>query len=216
MPARVTEHRLQAESSALMHMQETKYKSCRTATLITTEWPPIDGKMSTRFGDMWLTSCGMSHYMLNVLVCGVFLFGLAPVQATDETSSLTNTPYATAAVGNATKTIAFSSAVQHAASVSWELNQLTSKPALPIPTNITEYPEYEIVSKLAPAMPPVQAGVTFPEADSMIDDLIRFTNVSNTGSSLTGRTRRQGALRVMVVGDSMSQGKTLRLTVFES
>ncbi|OTA07314.1 hypothetical protein A9Z42_0082030 [Trichoderma parareesei] len=42
----------------------------------------------------------------------------------------------------------------------------------------------------------------------MIADLIASTNGSNPGLSLAGR-RRQSALRVMVVGDSMSQGRAV-------
>ena len=107
-----------------------------------------------------------------------------------------NTP-----ISNATTTIAFSSAVQIASSISRELTQLASIPAIPIPTDITNITGHAVVSRLAPAMPPIQAGINFPDADGMVADLISWTNISSTGNSLAGR---QAALRVMVVGDSIS------------
>jgi hypothetical protein len=75
---------------------------------------------------------------------------------------------------------------------------------IPIPANVTDIPEYQVVSKLAPALPVVQAGVELPSAESMIADLISSTNGSSTGTSLAGR---QSVLRVMIVGDSMTQGQ---------
>jgi hypothetical protein len=155
-------------------------------------------------------SCGSCRYLLGVLTCSFLLFNLAPVQAANTTLTSASTPSATTDTGNATNTIAFPSAVQLESSISWQLNQLSSKPALPMPTNITAIPEYEIVSILAPALPPIQAGVAFPDADGMIADLLTWTKVSSPGSSLAGRDRRQSALRVMVVGDSMSQGTMIR------
>lgn len=105
---------------------------------------------------------------------------------------------------NATKTIAFSSAVQLASSVQWQLDQLATIPAIPIPKNITALHAYQAVGKLAPALPVIQAGVELPSAESMISDLISWTNVTSTGESLAAR---QSALRVLVVGDSMTQGQ---------
>ena len=107
-------------------------------------------------------------------------------------------------ISDAATSIAFSSAVQIASFVSRELTQLASIPAIPIPTNVTDIAGYAVVSQLAPAMPPIQAGINFPDADEMVADLISWTNISNTGNSLAGR---QAALRVMFVGDSMSQGQ---------
>ncbi|PTB46522.1 hypothetical protein M441DRAFT_126012 [Trichoderma asperellum CBS 433.97] len=112
--------------------------------------------------------------------------------------------HADAIAPNATKTIAFSSAVQLASSVQWQLDQLATIPAIPIPKNITALPAYQAVSKLAPALPVIQAGVELPSAESMISDLISWTNATSTGESLAAR---QSALRVMIVGDSMTQGQ---------
>ncbi|RBR16058.1 hypothetical protein FVER53590_29604 [Fusarium verticillioides] len=106
--------------------------------------------------------------------------------------------------GDAPGNIAFSSAVHLASSISWSLHQLSTIPALPLPTNITAVPEYEIVSRLAPALPPIQVGVSFGEVDDMIAGMIAATNVSSPDKSIVGR---QSTLRVMVVGDSISQGR---------
>ena len=116
-------------------------------------------------GSAWRASCGSCHCLLDVLTCSLLLFIFAPVQAANTTLVLTSTPSATTKTGNVTNTIAFSSAVQLASSISWQLNQLASIPALLMPTNITATPGYEIVSRLAPALPPIQAGVAFPDAD---------------------------------------------------
>lgn len=151
----------------------------------------------------WRAAYGFCRCVLGFLTYIHFICYITPGQAAGTTSTVTNSPPTAANTGNAASTIPFSSAVQLASSVSWQLSQLASIPVLPIPTNITAFPEYEIVSKLAPALPPIQAGATFPEAEKMIADLIASTNGSNPGSSLAGR---QSVLRVMVVGDSMSQG----------
>ncbi|KAJ9502889.1 hypothetical protein H2202_002011 [Exophiala xenobiotica] len=104
---------------------------------------------------------------------------------------------------NATSTVAFSSAVRIASSISWQLQQLASIPAIPVPTNVTDIPEYAVVAQLAPAMPPIQAGVDLGDTDGMIADLISWTNISSPGTSLAGRA---SILKVMVVGDSITQG----------
>jgi hypothetical protein len=145
----------------------------------------------------------MSSNHLSVLSICITLFQfLSYVNAVNDTSVASgNSTF----VGNSTSTIAFSSAVQLAASVSIEVSQLATTPAVPLPTNITAIPEYAIVSKLVPGLPIVQDGVLIPDTEEMISQLIASTNSSNssTASSLTGR---QAGLRVMIVGDSMTQG----------
>ena len=105
---------------------------------------------------------------------------------------------------DATKIIEFPSAVQVASSVQWQLEQLATIPAIPIPANITALPDYQGVSKLAPALPVVQAGVELQSAESMISNLISWSNVSSTGCSPAGG---ESVLKVMIVGDSMTQGQ---------
>ncbi|KAK1250099.1 hypothetical protein MKX08_010102 [Trichoderma sp. CBMAI-0020] len=105
---------------------------------------------------------------------------------------------------NATKTIAFSSAVQLASSVQWQLDQIAATPAIPIPKNITALPAYQAVDRLAPALPVIQAGIKLPLAESTISDLMSWNNVSSTRDSLVAR---KSALRLLVVGDSITQGQ---------
>ncbi|KAH7409724.1 carbohydrate esterase family 3 protein [Cadophora sp. MPI-SDFR-AT-0126] len=124
-----------------------------------------------------------------------FLLFLASVRAASDASSTSTTP----------STIAFSSAVHLASSLAWEASQIVNRPVLPLPKNITAVPEYEAVSKIAPGLPPIQAGIVFPEAEDMIAKLVAMSN--GTGPSIQGRDRRQSGLRVMVVGDSMTHGQ---------
>lgn len=105
---------------------------------------------------------------------------------------------------NVGKTVHFSSAVQIEASLTVSLQQVSSPAAIPIPANVTNIPEYAAVTRLSPFLPIVQAGVDPPEAEDIITSLISSTNTSGTSKSLLGS---QGALRVMIVGDSMSQGR---------
>ncbi|KAF5254019.1 hypothetical protein FANTH_1201 [Fusarium anthophilum] len=131
--------------------------------------------------------------------CGLLRPGLVLGQEADTISYSPATSTA-----NAPSRIDFSSAVHLASSISWSLHQLSTIPALPLPTNISAVPEYEIVSRLAPALPPVQAGVSFGPVNDMIVGMIASTNVSSPGLSVVAR---QSTLRVMIVGDSMSQGR---------
>jgi hypothetical protein len=108
------------------------------------------------------------------------------------------------AVSSTTRTIAFSSAVAIEASVSRQLQQQTSVPAIPIPKNATDIPAYSAVGQLAFAGPPVHTGIGFPITEELVQDLISWTNISSTGSSLS---KRAGTLRVMIVGDSMTLGQ---------
>ncbi|KAH7182078.1 hypothetical protein DER46DRAFT_670422 [Fusarium sp. MPI-SDFR-AT-0072] len=133
------------------------------------------------------------------LSCGLLLSGLVSGQETDTISYSPATSTA-----NAPNSIEFSSAVLLASSISWSLHQLSTIPALPLPTNISAVPEYEIVSRLAPALPPIQAGVSFGPVNDMIADMIASTNVSSPDLSVVAC---QSTLRVMIVGDSMSQGR---------
>lgn len=132
---------------------------------------------------------------------GLLLSGVIAGQTTDDTPSPTAMK-----TGDAPRNIEFSSAVHLASSISWSLHQLSTIPALPLPTNITAVPAYEIVSRLAPALPPIQVGASFGDVDDMIAGMIAATNVSSPDKSIVGR---QSTLRVMVVGDSMSQGMVL-------
>ncbi|EFQ98504.1 hypothetical protein MGYG_01531 [Nannizzia gypsea CBS 118893] len=106
-----------------------------------------------------------------------------------------------------TKSIDFASALQVEASIAAQLKQLANIPAIPIPEDISNIPEYEIISRLAPAMPPIQAGINLPEAQEMLAQYLSSINndTSKIGAnSLLGRS--QSGLKVMIAGDSMTQG----------
>lgn len=99
--------------------------------------------------------------------------------------------------------VPFLSAIQRAASISIEVQQLATTPAVPIPSNLTSLPSYSIVNRLVSALPIVQDGILHPDTEVMIQKL-KAANDTGAPSSLTAR---QSALRVMVVGDSMTQGQ---------
>jgi lysophospholipase L1-like esterase len=141
------------------------------------------------------------HY----IVCAVFLlfYTCVDTRNTNSEANGNNTSMAAIASTPASKTsntVDFSSAVLLAASLSWQHEQLASIPAIPMPTNVTDMPDYAAARQLAPVMPPLQAGVTFSDAERMVADLIAHS----TGKALA---ERQAALRVMIVGDSMTQGQ---------
>ena len=98
--------------------------------------------------------------------------------------------------------IPFSSAVLIEVSVSSELHSVPT-PAIPLPTNATKYPQYDAIRQFLPAMPIVQAGIQYPEPKDLITDLMSPSNTSKHNSL----TKRQSAMRVLIVGDSISQGQ---------
>ncbi|RMZ80034.1 hypothetical protein DV738_g2999, partial [Chaetothyriales sp. CBS 135597] len=120
---------------------------------------------------------------------------------------VTPVSHITAPASQTTKTIAFSSAVKIEASVAWESKQRASTAALPIPTNIAHIPEYAAVRLLAPAMPAIQQGVEFTDVDRLVADVVPpAANASSTGAEKPPADDGS-ALRVMIVGDSMTQGQ---------
>lgn len=102
------------------------------------------------------------------------------------------------------KPIDLSSAVKHAASISSHLFRETATPAIPIPPGATNIPAYEGIAKIAQAFPIVQKGIQPQNADDLLEDLLTRTNASVPQTGLAGRA---SALRVMIVGDSMTQGQ---------
>lgn len=87
-----------------------------------------------------------------------------------------------------TQSIAFSSALEIEASVSVQLGQLSSIPAVPLPYHTTDIPEYELVSRMALVLPPLPAGVNLPAPDEMVAKMMAASNnTANSGLSLVGR-----------------------------
>ncbi len=96
-----------------------------------------------------------------------------------------------------------SSALEIEISASLQAQQLANIPAIPIPINLTEYPQYEAVRQIA-AMPIIQKGIHAPDLTSMMVD---FAQSSNTSTKEDRIIDRQSSLRVICVGDSISQGQ---------
>lgn len=144
----------------------------------------------------------MRSVRLNIVtVCQFVLFGIEPVYAanvyTTDIAS-TNRP-----VSTAPNTIEFSSAVQIAASVAADIQRPSQAPAIPIPSNLTDSHEFAFIQHLTPALPPLQAHA-LPDPTQAVDDVILWTNNSSVAEK--SLDSRQTALRVLVVGDSISQG----------
>ncbi|KAF1959976.1 hypothetical protein CC80DRAFT_584790 [Byssothecium circinans] len=112
-----------------------------------------------------MPSTRLIHFFLSPVLYsfGFFVDAASTASATTGNSSQAQA-VSTSAPSNAT--IGFASAVQIEASVALELQRLASVPAIPLPTNITQYPQYEAVRQLAPAMPLVQ-GDTLLLGDSI-------------------------------------------------
>ena len=147
-----------------------------------------------------MTSLSLIHLSIRVAL----VLHLGWVSATNS-SSPTVVENASDLASMAVQSIAFSSAMDIEASVSIQLAQISSIPAVPLPSNITDWPEYETISRLATVLPPLPAGIKLPGSDEIMAQLIASSNdTSNTGSNLAGR---QNGLRVMIVGDSMTQGQ---------
>lgn len=102
-------------------------------------------------------------------------------------------------------TVEFSSAVSIASSVSIQLAQYTSIPAIPLPTNISNH---DLLKQLAALMPPLQISTSGADTAAVlaaVDEIKEETkdDPSPADKRLGGR---QAGMRIMIVGDSMSQG----------
>ncbi|KAJ4347170.1 uncharacterized protein N0V89_011108 [Didymosphaeria variabile] len=124
---------------------------------------------------------------------------------TTATAGSTSQAQPVPSIAPSTETIPFASAVQIEASASMESQRLASIPAIPLPTNTTQYPQYQAARKIAPVMPPVQAGVKFPERPDMVANLTPSFNTSTFEQSHF--KRQASSTRVLVVGDSITQGQ---------
>lgn len=114
-------------------------------------------------------------------------------------------PTASIVASTSTSTIAFSSALAVESHVSAQLSQLASVPPIPLPTTIDNYKTWTQVASL---MPPLQTNNV--KADTMemvaaVRDAIKTE--SDSGATIQSLAGRDAALRVMIVGDSMTQGQ---------
>ncbi len=96
-----------------------------------------------------------------------------------------------------------------ASSISNQLAQLGSIPAIPLPSNISHY---NALRQLADLMPPLQKSTPGQE-DPTAAMLSALTDARKGGANSSGSPAEEGlagrqtALRVMIVGDSMTQGQ---------
>lgn len=147
-------------------------------------------------------SIRLTHLLLSyVSLCGFFVGAAPTASATTEAPSASSSALSSA---SANATIEFASAVKIEASVSLELQRLATVPAIPLPTNATQYPQYEAVRQLAPALPLMQQGIKYPETPDLVASL---TPSSSNSSSEASPARRQSSMRVLIVGDSITQGQ---------
>ncbi|PYI07875.1 hypothetical protein BO78DRAFT_442365 [Aspergillus sclerotiicarbonarius CBS 121057] len=112
---------------------------------------------------------------------------------------------ASSATATSTQTIAFSSAVAIESRVSAQLSQLASVPPIPLPTTIDDYDTWTQVASL---MPPLQTNDVVEDTMGMVA-AVRDTvkTESDSGVTVQGLAGRDATLRVIIVGDSMTQGQ---------
>ncbi|GAB1207477.1 hypothetical protein APSETT445_006197 [Aspergillus pseudonomiae] len=85
------------------------------------------------------------------------------------------------------------------------VSQLASVPPIPLPTTIDDYNTWTQVAKLMPPLQTYEAKDDTLQMMAAIRDSIRAD--SDTGMTVNGLIGRGNALRVMIVGDSMTQGQ---------
>lgn len=87
-------------------------------------------------------------------------------------------------------------------SATYQQGQLANVPAIPLAQNVSDY---HVLSQLADLMPPLQVSVDSQDDSKMLEALSNATWACGpTADDLAGR---QAPLRVIIVGDSMSQGQ---------
>ncbi|EFE38232.1 hypothetical protein TRV_07103 [Trichophyton verrucosum HKI 0517] len=129
---------------------------------------------------------------------------LAALRSQYDTNRTTMPSHGTT-VNNSNVTVDFVSALSIADSVSSKLVRLSDIPAIALPPNISNYDAY---AQLASLMPPLPAGtVGHDTAEVLAAIKASIKAVPSNYTARTGLTERQPGLRVMFVGDSMTQGK---------
>lgn len=137
-----------------------------------------------------LDLCGRiaQHDWVRLLLWLSFILHLAVGQDSERLSTTVN-PSAIA-----TKTVDFSSAIQIAASVAPELALGNFSNPIPLPTDA---PNYDEVSRIAALFPPLQQFTSKLDLDA-------FAEIHAPPDSSNKVQKRQDAISVMIVGDSMT------------
>ncbi|RAH49623.1 uncharacterized protein BO95DRAFT_450154 [Aspergillus brunneoviolaceus CBS 621.78] len=114
-------------------------------------------------------------------------------------------PTASIVAFTSTSTIAFSSALAVESHVSAQLSQLASVPPIPLPTTIDNYKTWTQVASLMPPLQTKNVKADTMEMVAAVRDAIKTE--SDSGATIQSLAGRDAALRVMIVGDSMTQGQ---------
>ena len=132
--------------------------------------------------------------------------------AADATSAAvlaTTTSIRSPATATERSSLDFSSAVEVEASASVESAQSARSSAGAMsyyPTDIiADIPEYAMIKELVPLMPPIPAEVRLPDTEKLVENVL-LSSLGNASDSEGALRVRADTLRVMVVGDSISQG----------
>ncbi|GMG05367.1 unnamed protein product [Aspergillus oryzae] len=148
---------------------------------------------------------------LAFLLCAIFIFSdttfayswLPPRRENSPKPTPTQSGNATALTAVSTATIEYSSAVAIESKVSYQLSQLATVPAIPLPTDL---PDYDILNQVVGLMPPLQTGSVQNNSVQMLAAM--RDNLRSSENSTTGHLHeRATGLKVMIVGDSISQGR---------
>ncbi|KAF5688010.1 carbohydrate esterase family 3 [Fusarium globosum] len=104
--------------------------------------------------------------------------------------------------------IGFSSALRHEASAVVESDYSASSDAQETRFYPTSIPQNEVLNHMVPLLPPMQVGLELPDAEDLKANLTSSPSErERIGINADSLLARQDALRVMIVGDSISQGQ---------
>lgn len=154
---------------------------------------------------------GSFSIYLTFLLCAIFIFSdttvayswLPPRRENNPKPTPTQSDNVTALTAVSTATIEYSSAVAIESKVSYQLSQLATVPAIPLPTDL---PYYDILNQVVGLMPPLQTGSVQNNSVQMLAAM--RDNLRSSENSTTGHLHERAAgLKVMIVGDSISQGR---------
>ena len=165
-------------------------------------------KMPSSFSRQWRNFTNLT--CLAILLFTACSAAVVPGRSSSTPSKTTSAPQvSTTSAGHgakpgAARPVDFSSAVRVAASVSAELAQVSNVPVIPIPRNASHMPEYGGIARLAQALQIVQAGIASSETEDFVAKLVAHSNTTGPATTLSGR---DATIRIMIAGDSISQGQ---------
>ena len=166
--------------------------------------------MAYHKGSLWQHRTQGTFYVHFYLAIICYFFSSAhaisfPWRLAQRATESSASPSANGPMATSSSTIAFSSAVAIESLISAQVSQLASVPPIPLPTTIDDYNTWTQVAKLMPPLQTYEAKDNTLQMMAAIRDSIRTD--SDTGMTVNGLIGRGNALRVMIVGDSMTQGQ---------